>query len=121
LKITTKSSSEAPDIVWFMKLLTTTWSFSIGKREGNRIYEVAKLRTVKSGQDGEVQTHAGIFWRAETQSCQEKAFASSRAEMSRRGNEYNRETGCAKTAHQGLCGGCRATGIPTTTHIAKPT
>ena len=104
-----------------MKLLTTTWSFSIGKREGNRIYEVAKLRTVKSGQDGEVQTHAGIFWRAETQSCQEKAFASSRAEMSRRGNEYNRETGCAKTAHQGLCGGCRATGIPTTTHIAKPT
>jgi len=35
--------------------------------------------------------------------------------MSRRGNEYNRGTGCGKTARPGLCGGCRATGIPTTT------
>ncbi|MBU4462359.1 MAG: tetratricopeptide repeat protein [Proteobacteria bacterium] len=28
---------------------------------------------------------------------------------------YNRGTGCGKTARPGLCGGCRVTGIPTTT------
>src|SRR5712664_802344 len=30
-----------------------------------------------------------------------------------RGSEYNRRTGCGKTARPGLYGGCRATGIPT--------
>ncbi len=30
-----------------------------------------------------------------------------------RGSEYDRGTGCGKTARPGLCGGCRATGIPT--------
>jgi hypothetical protein len=30
-----------------------------------------------------------------------------------RGSEYNRGTGCGKTARPGLYGGCRATGIPT--------
>ena len=30
-----------------------------------------------------------------------------------RGREYNRRTGCGKTARPGLHGGCRATGIPT--------
>ena len=30
-----------------------------------------------------------------------------------RGNEYNRRTGCGKTARPGLYGGCRVTGIPT--------
>jgi len=30
-----------------------------------------------------------------------------------RGSEYNRGTGCGKTARPGLHGGCRATGIPT--------
>jgi hypothetical protein len=30
-----------------------------------------------------------------------------------RGSEYDRGTGCGKTARPGLCGGCRVTGIPT--------
>jgi hypothetical protein len=30
-----------------------------------------------------------------------------------RGSEYNRRTGCGKTARPGLYGGCRVTGIPT--------
>ena len=30
-----------------------------------------------------------------------------------RGREYNRGTGCGKTARPGLHGGCRVTGIPT--------
>jgi mRNA interferase HicA len=30
-----------------------------------------------------------------------------------RGREYNRGTGCGKTARPGLYGGCRVTGIPT--------
>ena len=30
-----------------------------------------------------------------------------------RGSEYNRGTGCGKTARPGLYGGCRVTGIPT--------
>ena len=30
-----------------------------------------------------------------------------------RGSEYNRGTGCGKTARPGLHGGCRVTGIPT--------
>src|SRR5262249_5528750 len=30
-----------------------------------------------------------------------------------RGSEYNRRTGCGKTARPGLDGGCRVTGIPT--------
>ncbi len=30
-----------------------------------------------------------------------------------RESEYNRGTGCGNTARPGLCGGCRATGIPT--------
>ena len=30
-----------------------------------------------------------------------------------RGCEYNRGTGCGKTARQGLCGGRRVTGAPT--------
>jgi len=37
-----------------------------------------------------------------------------RVEINRRGSEYNRRTGCGKTARPGLCGGCRVTGIPTT-------
>ena len=37
--------------------------------------------------------------------------------MSRRGNEYNRGTGCRKTARPGLCGECWVTGIPTTTTL----
>ena len=39
--------------------------------------------------------------------------------MDRRGNEYNRGTGCGKTARPGLCGRCRETGIPTTTMEAN--
>jgi len=38
-----------------------------------------------------------------------------RVGISRCGSEYNRGTGCGKTARPGLCGGCRATDIPTTT------
>ena len=30
-----------------------------------------------------------------------------------RGSEYNRGTGCGKTARPGLCGGLRVTGVPT--------
>jgi hypothetical protein len=30
-----------------------------------------------------------------------------------RESEYNRGTGCGKTARPGLCGGCRVTGVPT--------
>ena len=37
--------------------------------------------------------------------------------INRCGSEYNRGTGCGKTARPGLCGGCRVTGIPTTTAI----
>ena len=40
------------------------------------------------------------------------AMASSRGHALR-GSEYNRGTGCGKTARPGLCGGCRVTGIPT--------
>ena len=29
------------------------------------------------------------------------------------GSEYDRGTGCGKSARPGLCGGCRVTGIPT--------
>src|SRR5262245_5720264 len=35
-----------------------------------------------------------------------------------RGCEYNRGTGCGKTARPGLHGGCRVTGIPT---VESPT
>lgn len=33
--------------------------------------------------------------------------------MHLRGSEYDRGTGCGKTARPGLCGVCRVTGIPT--------
>jgi hypothetical protein len=38
-----------------------------------------------------------------------------------RGSECNRRTGCGKTARPGLCGGCRATGVPITRSQRKMT
>ena len=53
----------------------------------------------------EDQMHSGVFWSAKTESYREKAFASGCAEMNRRGNQYNRGTGCEKIARPGLVGG----------------
>jgi len=40
-------------------------------------------------------------------------------DFARRENEYNRGTGCGKTARPGLCGGPLATGVPTVRGIDK--
>jgi hypothetical protein len=42
-------------------------------------------------------------------------FAGCEVAINRCGSEYNRGTGCGKTARPGLCGGCWVTGITTTT------
>jgi tetratricopeptide (TPR) repeat protein len=36
-----------------------------------------------------------------------------------RESEYNRGTGCGKTARPGLCGGCRVTGVPTARDVLQ--
>jgi hypothetical protein len=84
----------------------------------SRVHASAKLRRRRHGEgpDGSTQPaketylgHVGPTKEANLTAGNSKQAAKCRL----RGSEYNRGTGCGKTARPGLCGGCRVTGIPT--------
>ena len=65
---------------------------------------------------GKVQASAWVHGDTKTETYGKETPTSGCVGISWRGNEYNRGTGCGKTARPGLCGGCQGTGIPITTN-----
>ena len=51
--------------------------------------------------------------KASTPDSNEKTAGIFLKQIALREGEYNRGTGCGKTARPGLCGGCRVTDVPT--------
>src|SRR5262245_31334421 len=83
------------------------WTVHTNGSIGGEASEAATLGSSLPGSSTASREHGPVSRRSNVDACLPEGSAL------HRGSEYNRRTGCGKTARPGLYGGCRVTGIPT--------
>src|SRR5262245_53874571 len=83
------------------------WTVHTNGSIGGEASEAATLGSSLPGSSTASREHGPVSRRSNVDACLPEGSAL------HRGSEYNRGTGCGKTARPGLYGGCRVTGIPT--------